>query len=521
MSEEVGPVVFCDCKVWTGDRSAPETDAVAVEGLVVSALGPAALDKPKDWRRIRLEGRTVLPGLIDSHIHLLSLAANRLKLRLDDARSLEQAVAAVRTWAEGRPDDEWIAGRGWDHHVWADPVLPTRHDLDRVVGDRPVYLTRKDGHSAWVNSAALARVRVPDDASAELLPRDEHGAPLGIVREELMGRFSGQVPQPDEERLMAALIEEQEHLLSLGVIGVHVMEGSETLEMLNRMAADGQLQLKAYVAPGAGTPEEDLRERWEGMPVRPQGLKIFVDGSLGSGTAWMLEPDSSGSQGVAVTWGDELRAQVEMALRLGLDPCVHAIGDRAIRETLDAFEPFMAEHPERCFRIEHAQFIDPADMARVKAPNLALSVQPCHVLEDQHIVERLSPIPRSLAYAYGSMVAVGATLLMGTDAPVEPVDPWRNIAAAMHRAEQAGSPWHPEDKLDWEAILEAYCVAPARVAARTRARAGRPAGTLAPGSDANLIVVERDPGAGPPWEQKVALTVIEGRAVFSDASIRA
>jgi len=513
MDQELGEVVFRDCKVRTGDPSRPEADALAVESGVVSALGDAALAKPDQWHRISLEGRVVLPGLIDSHVHLLSTASRRLKPALDGARSLEEALAAVRKWAEDHPDDEWIVGRGWDHHVWRHPVLPTCADLDSVLGDRPVYLTRKDGHSAWVNSAALKRVRIPEDAPAELLPRDEHGAPLGIVRETLMGEFSAQLPEPDEEQLLAAVVDEQEHLWSLGVIGVHIMDGAQTLELLNTMAAEGQLRLKVYVAAGAGLPEDDLRHKWDGMRVRPQGLKMFVDGSLGSGTAWMLEPDSAEGIGVAALSGEQFRAQVDKALRLGLDPCVHAIGDRAVREVLDTFEPLMSERPERFFRIEHAQFIDPTDMARVGASNLALSVQPCHLLEDQHIMERVAPNHRYFAYAYASMAAHGATLLMGTDAPVEPLDPWRNIAAAMERAEEGVRAWHPEERLTWDQILEAYSAAPARVARWTNA------GLLAPGKEASLVVVEQDPAAGAPWRQRVSLTVVEGRVVFRDGSI--
>ena len=509
MNQELERVVLCDCEVRTADPSIPEADALAVAGGVVCAVGPEALQKPKGWRRLSLEGRTVMPGLVDCHVHLVSTAERRLTLALGDAECLQDALAAVGKWAEEHPDDEWIVGRGWDHHIWRRPVLPTCGDLDSVVADRPVYLTRKDGHSAWVNSAALKRVRIPDDTSAELFPRDKRGAPLGIVRETLMGAFSGVLPEPDDERVVQALAQEQEHLWSLGIVGVHAMEGARGVRILGKLADSGQLQLKLYLVTG-GLPE-DLRAT--SSRLRPQGFKIFVDGSLGSGTAWMLEPDQSGSTGVAVLGGDELRAQVAEAIRLGLDPCVHAIGDRAVREVLDAFDPLMKGHPERFFRIEHAQFIDPADMTRVGAANLALSIQPCHVLDDQHIMDRVAPNPGYLAYAYASMAANGATLLMGTDSPVEPLDPWRNMAAAMERAEEGASPWHPEERLGWDEVLDAYTAAPARVGG------WRNAGTLSPGKEATLVVVERDPALGPPWRQKVCLTAIEGRVVHSDGSV--
>jgi len=288
------------------------------------------------------------------------------------------------------------------------------------------------------------------------------------------------------------------------------MERSNGLRILGRLASRGQLGLKTYLA-AEGVPAQELKERV--FDVYPQGFKLFADGSLGSGTAWMTEPGSSETSGIAITVGAELDAQVRLALDLGLDPCVHAIGNRAVREVLDVFTPYYERYPSRKFRIEHAQHIDAADMERVGIGNLALSVQPCHLLSDVRVLEDFSSSGDRLDYAYKTMINRGATLLMGTDLPIEPADPWRNISAAMERCEEGGRPWSPGERLDFEDVLLAYTSAPAEAAGWSES------GTLTPGKEASFVVVEKDPASGPPWGQKVVLTVSKGEVLFSDGTL--
>jgi len=211
VKQRIGRVVLTDSTVRT---AAPmgTTDALAIDGEVIADVGSAALQKPKDWPRISLEGRVVLPGLIDAHVHLTGSAAARLRLNLENCVSLEEVMEKVAGWVEEHPEGEWILGAGWDDSLWEDRFLPSLTILDDIVKDRPTFLTRRDRHSAWLNSAAMERLGHRVSASQDLLPKDQDGRLTGIVRETLLDEFSAKLPPMDEERLFHALIEEQEHL---------------------------------------------------------------------------------------------------------------------------------------------------------------------------------------------------------------------------------------------------------------------------------------------------------------------
>ncbi|MCU0611765.1 MAG: amidohydrolase [Candidatus Eisenbacteria bacterium] len=498
-------LVFAGCRCWTGQDSSPAS-AIAVDRGTIAAVGAQATMPP--WPQVDLGGRTVMPGLVDSHCHLTSAATRRLRVGLAACVSLDHVLRDVCAWGASHQGDEWIRGWGWDQHRWVAPTLPSRHDLDRVVRDRPVWLARRDGHSAWLNTLAMERLGAPESAPADLLPLDADGSPVGIVRETLMDDLALRLPAHPENVHARVVMEEQDHLLSEGIVGVHTVERARGIGVLNRVAAGNDLRLRIYVMAEAIQPEECLQPD---VPISPGGFKLFVDGSLGSGTAWMLGDD--GTTGTPVTTGAELAGKVQAALEHGLDPCVHAIGDRAVREVADVFEGRRVSHPERFFRIEHVQHLDASDLSRLIGPNLLLSVQPCHLLSDRPVVAALPARPGRLDFAFGTMLAAGGNLLMGTDFPIEPSDPWRNIAAALERCDEGERPWHGEERLAWPAVLRAYSAAPSRMA-----RWGR-TGVLAPGFAADLLVVERDPGVAAPWHQRVCLTMIGGDPVYSDGSI--
>ncbi len=503
-------VILRDCTVHTAGPTRPRADALAIDGGVVVALGSDETRHLAGWPEISLEGLTVMPGLVDAHCHLVGAATRRLRLTLDQAKSLAEVIAAMEQWIADHPKGEWIMGTGWDEMRWEIPTLPTRFDLDHVTRGKPAFLLRRDGHSALVNSVAMKKLRIDETISDDLLPKDAEGRSVGIIRENLLDEISCRLPSLSEEDVVKAIAEEQRALWAMGIVGVHTLETARRWAALNTLFEQGKLGLKVYLCA-----EQMSIEEIEESPfvLRPQGFKLFADGSLGSHTVLMLKPDSSGSSGVVVTDVPTMRSKVDQALQHELDVLIHAIGDRAVRNALNSFQGKLEEFPHQYFRIEHAQLVQPHDLARMAAPNLAVSIQPCHLLSDRPLAERLWTGRTRWAYAYRSMQKCGATLLLGTDFPIEPADPWRNMAAAMERRSKGGTSWNPDECLDWETVLVAYTAAPARLARWFSS------GTLLPGMEANLVVVEKDPAKGAPWDQRVLLTMSAGREVFSDGSL--
>lgn len=509
--ERASGMVLRDCTVWQGDGSDVPVEAIAIKGDTIFAIGGEALRQPANWPRISLKGRTVLPGLIDSHVHLTTAAKKRLRLSLDDCSSVHDLLETVKKWAAAHRDDEWIVGSGWDDSRWKDRVSLSKRELDTVMADKPVFLVRRDRHSAVLNSLALTRLHWTNAASSALVPRDDTGDVLGIIREGVLDEFSRQLPPVPQERALEALAEEQRHLWALGIVGVHTIERKSGLELLEEFSRRKKLGLRLYVSVDGFSAHE--WSAWQGE-VRPLGMKWYADGSLGSDTAWMLSPDQRGTTGVAVMQGAALRTVIEEALELGLNPEVHAIGDKAVREVLDIYEPLLPGHPSRLFRIEHVQHIDKADLTRLGHDNLVLSVQPCHLLSDQEAMRRVLRSQNRLDYAYHSMLKHGGVLILGTDLPIEPADPWRNIRAAMARCDKGEKPTDPHECLSWPHVLSAYTRLPAQSAG------WHETGQLVPGRKADLIIVHHDPVSELVWEQQVELTMHNGQIVHSTGSIQ-
>jgi predicted amidohydrolase YtcJ len=293
-------------------------------------------------------------------------------------------------------------------------------------------------------------------------------------------------------------------------VGVHSIERKQGLELLEEFNRRKQLGLRLYVSADGFMADEWAA--WQGE-VRPQGMKWYADGALGSHTAWLLSPDQHGTTGVPVMQGAALRTVVEEALELGLNPETHAIGDRAVREVLDIYEPLLPNHPSQFFRIEHVQHIDKSDLGRLRHANLLLSVQPCHLLSDQEALASVPHNPNRLDYAYRSMLTHGATLILGTDFPIEPADPWRNMRVAMDRCDRGDESIDPHECLSWPQVLSAYTRLPAQSAG------WHETGQLMPGRKADLVIVRHDPLSAPAWEQQVELTMHDGRIMHSSGGI--
>jgi predicted amidohydrolase YtcJ len=460
--------------------------AAGPDGRILAAGPGARAAAGRNADVVRLTGRT-LPGLTDAHIHLESLARMRIEVDLGLARSLEDALARVRRHAATLPAGAWIVGRGWYNDAWRDPRFPDRVALDAAGGGRPAFLVRKDAHSAWASSAALAAAgidRETPDPPGGLIDRDAAGEVTGIVRENAIDLVQRRVPRPSEERLDAAMAATLRDLSRLGITSVHSMDRPVAFASLSRLHARRPLPVRVtWNLPAARLEHAErlgLRGGVGDDHLRIWGVKAFLDGSLGSRTAEMLD-----GSGVPVLPQDELVALARRCAASGLSLCLHAIGDGAVRRALDALEPLAGASPRWRPRIEHAQCVDAADVPRFRRAGAIASMQPIHAVADRELADREWPGRTGGAYAWRRLQDAGAVLAFGSDAPVESADPLLGLDAATSWRRRAG--WHPELALTAAQALRAY-TAGAAYAAGMEDRLGR----LRPGLLCDLTVVDGD-----------------------------
>jgi predicted amidohydrolase YtcJ len=435
----------------------------------------------------------------------------RTQVRLEAARSLDDALAAVAEGARGLPAGRWLRGLGWRDADWAEP--PTRWALDRVVGDVPVALQSKDYHSLWLSSAALAGVDDDVlDVPGGVVERDSNGEPTGVIREASAWAFRDRHVKPTLDEMVEACREAMPVANARGVTAIHDKDGwLGAFEVFQRLRAEGSLTLRVWQSfPADQLPHLralGIRSGFGDDMLRAGYLKVFMDGTLGSATARLL--DGSGTE---ITSRAELEEIVREGAEAGWPVAVHAIGDAANRAALDAlestrsvWEPLGLRH-----RIEHAQLLDPADVPRFAALCVAASVQFSHAPSDRDLADRLWE-GRSDAYAYRSLADAGTQLANGSDAPVEELDALMGIRAAALRTLDSRAAWRPEQALTVEEALTATCVSPAWLA-RDEGRRGR----LAPGMLADLVVLDRDPVTCAPEDLaqvEVVATMLGGRWV--------
>ncbi len=496
--------------VRTMDPSLPTTAALAIAGdRIVGGVGTheSALPTPE---RIDLRGRCVLPAFTDAHVHFPSWSLARRDVQLEGVASLQEALARVGSQPR---HGEWIRGRGWRDALWSEH--PSRESLDAVTGDTPAALWSKDYHSLWLNSAALARAGGDLEVAAGVVERDAAGEPTGILREESAWRFRDRHVVVSEDEYVAATRE-----------GIRVANGRGVGAIHDK---DGWLGAQAIFARIHQRDGLTLRV-WQSLPYDVAGdlaalrlrsglgddylrlgyLKAFMDGTLGSQTAWMLD-----GSGVCITSGEQLVEIVRDATAAGWPVAVHAIGDRANREALDAFESTreLWEPLGLRQRIEHAQCVDPADLHRFAEIGVACSVQFSHAPSDRDLAERFWGERVEGTYAFATLLASGAVVANGSDAPVEELDPLAGIAAGVRRSIDDRPAWRPEQALTVEQALQASTVSPAWLVGDERRR-----GKLLPGFLADLVVLDRDPVSVSPDELpevSVVATMVGGRWVHN------
>ena len=496
--------------VRTMDPSLPTTAALAIAGdRIVGGVGTheSALPTPE---RIDLRGRCVLPAFTDSHVHFPSWSLARRDVQLEGVASLQEALARVGSQPR---HGEWIRGRGWRDALWSEH--PSRESLDAVTGDTPAALWSKDYHSLWLNSAALARAGGDLEVAAGVVERDAAGEPTGILREESAWRFRDRHVVVSEDEYVAATREGIRVANRRGVGAIHDKDGWLGAQAIfARIHQRDGLTLRVWQSLPYDVAGDlaalRLRSGLGDDYLRLGYLKAFMDGTLGSQTAWMLD-----GSGVCITSGEQLAEIVRDATAAGWPVAVHAIGDRANREALDAFESTreLWEPLGLRQRIEHAQCVDPADLHRFAEIGVACSVQFSHAPSDRDLAERFWGERVEGTYAFATLLASGAVVANGSDAPVEELDPLAGIAAGVRRSIDDRPAWRPEQALTVEQALQASTVSPAWLAGDERRR-----GKLLPGFLADLVVLDRDPVSVSPDELpevSVVATMVGGRWVHN------
>jgi predicted amidohydrolase YtcJ len=496
--------------VRTMDASLPVARALAVAGdRIAGGAGTheTALPSPDV---VDLGGRCVVPGLTDSHVHFPSWSLSRRDVRLEGAARLDEALERVRSAPR---HGTWIRGFGWRSAEW--DAQPTAAALDAVTGDAPALLFSKDYHSAWLNSAALALAGDDLEVEGGVVERDARGRPTGVLREDSAWQVRARVAMPTEDELVNATREGLPVAASRGVVAIHDKDGwLGAPRIFQRVRERDGLTLRVWQSvPHERLPELEALGLHSGIGddfLRIGYLKAFMDGTLGSQTAWLLD-----GSGVCITSGDELAEIVRRAARAGWPVAVHAIGDRANREALDAFEATRGEWASRGLRprVEHVQCLAPADVPRFAELGVACSVQFSHAPSDRDLAERFWGDRLDGAYAFRSLLRSGAHVANGSDAPVEELDPLAGIRAGVLRTIDDRPAWRPQEAVSVEQALLATTVAPAWLAGEERRR-----GKLLPGYLADLVVLSRDPLACAPEELEsveVVATMVGGRWVHN------
>ena len=463
-------------------------------------------DKPgrKVDYRVDLKGRTIVPGFVDSHAHVMDLGLATLTLDLTGTRSLDEALQLVREYSARYPNRPWIVGRGWNQLAWGMDRFPTAAELD-TVSDRPVMLMRVDDHAAWVNSAALAAggisARTADPAGGRIIRKPGSREPAGVLVDAARDALARQVPPPRPEDRDLAFFAAQAALLERGVTAVADMGSTIEDWMTYRRAGDaGRLRIRV-ISYAASVPEMLLIGGTGPTPwlyqdrLRLNGVKLYLDGALGSRGALLKTDyaDEAGNRGLIRMDGTQLRNSMSRAAMDGFQVAIHAIGDSANEEALFAIEELSDDFTgDRRWRIEHAQIVDPSDIARFGQHGTIASMQPMHQASDRAMAEaRLGPGRLAGTYAWRSIAATGAPLAFGSDAPVELPDPIAGIAVAISRTGADGQPfggWRPEETINREAALAAY-TANGAYAAFAEGRFG----TLGVGERADFVVLTDDP----------------------------
>ncbi len=531
--------IYVNANIYTVDAARPRAEAIAVSGGRILAVGSNAEVRAQigpTTKTFDLGGRTLLPGLIDCHGHVANLGAFGLgRIDLSRVPDYQAAVAAVAQRAAETPKGQWILGGRWDHESWPGKELPTHQALSAATPDHPVWLRRVDGHAALANAKAMELAGItretPDPPGGEII-RDGRGHATGVFVDNAMGLVqrvaSGQDFTPE-----ALILKAQEMCLAAGLVGVHDAGiAPAEVETYRALERDGRLKMRVYAMIRGFQAIRYFEEHplYSGPRLTVKAAKVVIDGAMGSRGAWLLAPyadrptNDHGDPytGLAVTEPSVLEEIAEHALTRGYQVCTHAIGDRANREALDAYERAMKKlpRPDPRFRVEHAQLLALEDIPRFAAMGVIPSMQQTHCTSDMRWVDaRVGPERARGAYAWASLLRTGARIAGGSDFPVESHNPFLGLHAAATRQNAQGQPlggWHAEERMTREEALRSFTLDAAYASFEEGSR-----GSLTPGKQADFIVIDRDImtcGPHQVLETRVLRTVIAGETVFESPS---
>lgn len=532
-------LIVTNARIYTVDDTRPVVAAMAVrDGKVLftgSVREAMALRGPSS-RIVDLDGRVVIPGMVDAHAHLLGLGQSLRNVNLVGAKSYDEVIARVVSFAKGQPAGTWILGRGWDQNQWGDTRFPTHDALSRALPNNPVWLTRVDGHAGLANAAAMRAAGVTAasiDPSGGRIERTATREPTGVFIDNAKSLVERSIPEPtreDTRKAIAAAITESQRW---GLVGLHdAGESRATIDLMEEMAKAGQIPFRLYVMVSddsaaithylARGPQSGLYDNH--LWIR--AFKLYADGALGSRGAALLEPysDDPNNRGLLLSAPAHIQDVASRALRGGFQVNTHAIGDRGNRVVLDAYEAALKANPtaDHRFRVEHAQILNHDDIPRFAELGVIPSMQAVHQTSDMYWAASRLGLGRLLgAYAWRSLLNTGVVVPNGSDFPVEAVNPLLSFHSAVSRQDAENWPaagWMPEQRMTRDEALKSMTIWPAYAAFQETTM-----GSLAPGKLADFVVLDRDIMTVPERDilgTNVLATYIGGQAVYKRVGLQ-
>jgi predicted amidohydrolase YtcJ len=531
--QQPADLIITNARIYTVDETRPVADAMAVRGgrvQFVGSTGAALALKGASTRLLDLNGRTVIPGMVDAHGHVDNLGLALRTVDLTGTNSYDEVIARVVARAKATPPGQWIIGRGWDQNDWGDTRFPTHEKLTAAVPNNPVYLTRIDGHAGLANAAALKAAGITaatKDPEGGHIERTSDGAPAGVFVDNAQGLVGRVIPRATRDQVksevQAAIAEAQKW----GLTGVHDAGASaQTLDIYEELAKSGALDFRLYAMI---SDDSATVARWFARGPLVGGynntlwirsVKLYMDGALGSRGAALLDPyaDNAATNGLLVSKPEHIEAVAERALKAGFQVNTHAIGDRANRLVLDAYQQALEKIPvaDHRFRIEHAQILNSEDIPRFAALGVIPSMQASHQTSDMYWAGNRLGSTRLLGeYAWRSLLDNGSIIPNGSDFPVEQVNPLISFHAAFSRQDAHNWPpngWYPEQKMTREEALRSITLWPAYAAFQESIM-----GSLTPGKLADFVVLDQDIMRVAPEQvlhTQVLATYVGGKAVY-------
>jgi predicted amidohydrolase YtcJ len=539
LQAQIAPdLILVHGKIWTENPQQPEAEAVAIIGNRIAVVGTSAdilkLAGPAT-KVVELEGKRVVPGFNDAHVHFVSGGTSLASVQLGDTKSEAEFRQRIADYAKAQPKGTWIVEGEWDHERWSPAKLPTHQAIDDVTPNNPVFVSRLDGHEALANALAMKLADVDKntkDVPGGVIVRDADGSPTGIFKDAAQGLIEKVIPPPNRQQLAAAVEAAEKYAAEYGVTSVQDMITTpDTLRVYQQLLHEGRLTVR--IASRQLLPSW---VRFAGLGVEANlgndtlhigGLKAFADGSLGSTTAWFFKPyldapNTSGIPSDSLSKPDEMYAEIRDADKAGLQIAIHAIGDRANNTILNFYERVEKENGpwtnglDRRFRIEHAQHLLPADIPRFASLHVIASMQPYHCIDDGRWAgKRIDAERLKTSYAWRSLLDAGAVLAFGSDWPVAPMVPLQGIYAAVTRRtldDKNPNGWVPEQKITVAEAVHAYTIGSAYAEGEEKIK-----GSIAPGKLADLVVLTEDIFHIDPvaiWNTKVDTTIFDGKIIY-------